>query len=161
MRRSTGAIFRETRPETIMTSACLGLARKTSEPNRARSFRDEVAFIISMAQQAKPKVAGHNEDFRAQLINESSRVVSTSGNASAIMFSSPIEIPLRRLASLPVAVFPSQPAVVPRLLRRGGLFRSSRKRLSFEHRYNLPAAARGTASSRHKRASLIPGQRVF
>src|SRR5688500_6140329 len=92
MRRSTGAIFRETRPETIITSACRGLARKTSEPNRARSLRDEVAFIISMAQQARPKVAGHSEDFRAQLISESSLVVSTSGKASAMMFSSPIGI---------------------------------------------------------------------
>src|SRR5882762_6597266 len=90
MRRSTGAIFLETRPETIITSACRGLARKTSEPKRARSLRDEVAFIISMAQQARPNVAGHKEDLRAQLINESSRVVNTSGKASAIMFSNPI-----------------------------------------------------------------------
>src|SRR6185369_10115199 len=90
MRRSTGAIFRDTRPETIITSACRGLARKTSEPKRARSLRDEVAFIISIAQQASPNVAGHSEDLRAQLIKESSRVVNTSGNASAMMFSSPI-----------------------------------------------------------------------
>src|SRR5512138_1027881 len=92
MRRSTGAIFRETRPDTIITSAWRGLARNTSEPKRARSFRDEVAFIISIAQQARPKVAGHNEDFLAQLISESSLVVSTSGNAPPIMFSSPITI---------------------------------------------------------------------
>src|SRR6266446_9251292 len=90
MRRSTGAIFLETRPETIITSACRGEARKTSEPKRARSFREEVAFIISIAQQAKPKVAGHSDDLRAQLISESSRVVKISGSASAIMFSSPI-----------------------------------------------------------------------
>ena len=50
----------------------------------------QVAFIISIAQQAKPKVAGHSEDLRAQLISESSRVVSTSGSASAMMFSSPM-----------------------------------------------------------------------
>src|SRR5215210_7030215 len=90
MRRSTGAILRETRPDTIITSAWRGLARKTSEPKRARSLRDDVAFIISMAQQASPNVAGHKEDLRAQLINESSRVVNTSGNASAIFCSSPI-----------------------------------------------------------------------
>src|SRR5829696_3778302 len=90
MRRNTGAIFRETRPETIITSAWRGLARNTSEPNRARSFLDEVAFIISIAQQARPNVAGHNDDFRAQLMSESSRVVNTSGNASAMMFSKPI-----------------------------------------------------------------------
>src|SRR6185503_943781 len=91
MRRNTGAILRETRPETIITSAWRGLARKTSEPKRARSLRDEVAFIISMAQQANPNVAGQREDLRAQLINESSRVVNTSGSASAMMFSSPIK----------------------------------------------------------------------
>src|SRR6185503_10721083 len=90
MRRNTGAIFLETRPETIITSACRGLARKTSEPKRAKSLRDDVAFIISMAQQARPNVAGQSEDLRAQLINESSRVVNTSGKASAMMFSSPI-----------------------------------------------------------------------
>src|SRR5689334_16655042 len=90
MRRSTGAILRDTRPETIITSACRGLARNTSEPKRARSLRDEVAFIISIAQQARPNVAGQSEDLRAQLIRESSRVVSTSGKASAITFSRPI-----------------------------------------------------------------------
>src|SRR5262245_40629555 len=90
MRRSTGAIFRDTRPETIITSACRGLARNTSEPNLARSLRADVAFIISIAQHANPKVAGHREDFRAQLIRESRRVVRTSGRASAIIFSSPI-----------------------------------------------------------------------
>src|SRR6266436_3841589 len=90
MRRSTGAILRDTRPETIITSACLGEARKTSAPNRARSLRDEVAFIISIAQHAKPKVAGHREDLRAQLISESSWVVKISGSASEIVFSSPI-----------------------------------------------------------------------
>src|SRR5919202_1130590 len=91
MRRSTGAILRETRPETIITSAWRGLARKTSEPNRARSFLEEVAFIISMAQQARPNVAGHREDLRAQLMSESSRVVKTSGSASAIFCSKPIK----------------------------------------------------------------------
>src|SRR5215212_8343651 len=90
MRLKTGAILRDTRPETIITSACRGLARNTSDPKRARSFRDEVAFIISIAQHANPNVAGHSEDLRAQLISESSRVVNTSGKASAITFSRPI-----------------------------------------------------------------------
>src|SRR5882672_10516647 len=99
-----------------MTSACRGLARKTSEPKRARSLRDDVAFIISIAQQARPKVAGHSEDLRAQLISESSRVVSTSGKASAKMFSSPIKIPYGQLstprfASSGGSVFPCLPAV--------------------------------------------------
>src|SRR6267142_7041727 len=140
MRRSTGAIFRETRPETIITSACLGLARKTSEPNRARSLRDEVAFIISMAQQAKPKVAGHKDDFRAQLINESSLVVRTSGKASAIIFSSPIEIALmQRSASFPTFVVPHQRANVPRPAPRASLFRPSQRRLSFARICSQPA----------------------
>src|ERR687890_588928 len=90
MRRSTGAIFRDTRPDTIITSAWRGLARKTSEPKRARSLRDEVEFIISIAQHARPNVAGQSDDLRAQLIKESSRVVNTSGKASAIIFSRPI-----------------------------------------------------------------------
>src|SRR5918993_1496589 len=90
MRRSTGAILRETRPETIITSAWRGLARNTSDPKRARSLRDDVAFIISIAQHARPNVAGHNDDLRAQLISESRRVVSTSGKASAMIFSRPI-----------------------------------------------------------------------
>src|SRR5437764_13797209 len=90
MRRSTGAIFLATRPDTIITSACRGEARKTSEPNRAKSLRPLVAFIISMAQHARPKVAGHNEDLRAQLISESNRAVRISGNASPITFSSPM-----------------------------------------------------------------------
>src|SRR5215471_13226239 len=90
MRRNTGAILRDTRPETIITSACRGEARKTSEPKRARSLRPLVAFIISIAQHASPNVAGHSEDFRAQLISESRLVVSTSGSASAKTFSKPI-----------------------------------------------------------------------
>src|ERR671928_227807 len=95
MRRSTGAILRETRPETIITSAWRASARKTSEPKRARSWRESVVAIISMAQQARPKVAGHKLDLRAQLTRESSRVVMISGNASAILFSRPIKTPLR------------------------------------------------------------------
>src|SRR6185369_7417462 len=94
MRRNTGAIFRETRPETIITSAWSGLARNTSAPKRARSLRAVVAFIISIAQHASPKVAGHNDDLRAQLMSESSRVVSTSGKASAMTFSRPIQTSL-------------------------------------------------------------------
>src|SRR6476469_10345547 len=93
MRRSTGAILRETRPETIITSACRGLARNTSAPKRTRSFRDEVAFIISIAQQARPNVAGQSDDLRAQLIKDSSGVVRTSGKAAAMTFSRPIKPP--------------------------------------------------------------------
>src|SRR5918993_2680904 len=90
MRRSTGAILRETGPETIITSAWRGLARNTSEPKRARSWRESVVAIISMAQQARPKVAGHKLDLRAQLTSESSRVVMISGSASDRTVSRPI-----------------------------------------------------------------------
>src|SRR5262249_60719749 len=44
----------------------------------------------SIAQHAKPKVAGQSADLRAQLTSESSRVVITSGNTSPILVSSPI-----------------------------------------------------------------------
>src|ERR671914_3002991 len=99
MRRNTGAIFRDTRPDTIITSAWRGLARKTSEPKRARSWRESVVAIISMAQQASPKVAGHRLDLRAQLTSESSRVVIMSGSASAMKFSKPIGTPCLKLLS--------------------------------------------------------------
>src|SRR5579862_10056824 len=67
MRLSTGAIFSVTVPATIMRSDCRGLGRKTSAPNRAMSKRDVLAAIISMAQQARPKVSGQMEESRAQL----------------------------------------------------------------------------------------------
>src|SRR3977135_3388544 len=132
MRLSTGAILRETRPETIITSACLGEARKTSDPNRARSFRELVAFIISIAQQASPKVAGHSDDLRAQLISESSRVVKISGSASAMMFSSPIILVpqvvnlscFKPLASVDQVLLPC-PAAALRLPLPGKLLRSN------------------------------------
>jgi hypothetical protein len=82
--------LRDTRPETIITSAWRGLARNVSAPKRERSFRDETVFIISMAQHARPNVAGHKLDLRAQLTTESSLTVTTSGNDSNIVFSNPI-----------------------------------------------------------------------
>src|SRR5580765_8302551 len=91
MRLSTGAIFRETLPETIITSACRGEARNVSAPNLERSFRDETVFIISIAQHASPNVAGHRLDLRAQLTTASSFTVKTSGNASTNLFSKPIQ----------------------------------------------------------------------
>src|SRR5579884_1988787 len=67
MRFSTGAIFSVTVPATIMRSDCRGLGRKTSAPNRAMSKREVDDAIISIAQQARPKVSGHSADLRAQL----------------------------------------------------------------------------------------------
>jgi hypothetical protein len=48
-------------PATIMTSHCRGEGRNTSAPNRARSKREAPVAIISMAQQARPKVIGQSE----------------------------------------------------------------------------------------------------
>jgi hypothetical protein len=62
-----------------------------------------VACIISIAQQASPKVAGHNDDLRAQLMSESSRVVSTSGKASAMTFSRPIQTSFIADCQFPIA----------------------------------------------------------
>src|SRR5437773_1848623 len=56
MRRMTGAIFTEMRPERMIMSACLGDARVTSAPKRDRSVRGPASVvIISHAQQ-------HHED---------------------------------------------------------------------------------------------------
>src|SRR5688572_25047185 len=93
MRLSTGAIFLETRPDTIITSAWRGDARNVSAPNLDRSFLAETVFIISIAQQARPKVAGQRLDFRAQLTTASSLTVTTSGRDSKSVFSKPIFTP--------------------------------------------------------------------
>src|SRR5258707_14169990 len=62
----TGAIFCERRPATIIRSAWRGDGRKTSEPNRAISKRAADMDIISMAQQARPKLSGQMELLRGQ-----------------------------------------------------------------------------------------------
>src|SRR5437016_804441 len=100
MRRKTGAILRATRPDTIITSACRGDARNVSAPNRERSLRDDTVFIISIAQHASPKVAGHRLDLRAQLTMASSRTVTTSGSDSNRLFSKPIIFQSCRVAEL-------------------------------------------------------------
>src|ERR1700758_1782164 len=66
-RLSTGPIFSVTVPATIMKAACRGEGRNTSAPKRAISNRAVVEAIISMAQQANPKVSGQMADLRAQL----------------------------------------------------------------------------------------------
>src|SRR4051812_41960084 len=73
----TGAIFCETRPAMIIRSAWRGDGRKTSAPKRAMSKRDAPMAIISIAQQARPKVMGQMEFFRTQFTALSS-VVSTT-----------------------------------------------------------------------------------
>src|SRR6516162_6318970 len=76
-RRTRLAILKLTVPATIIRSACRGVARKAPAPKRSMSYRDAPVAIISMAQQARPKVIGHMLDSRAQLIACSSDVVMT------------------------------------------------------------------------------------
>ena len=63
----TGAIFCETLPATIIKSACLGDALKTSIPYLAKSYLALPAAIISIAQHARPKVTGHIDCVRDHL----------------------------------------------------------------------------------------------
>src|SRR3972149_6049686 len=76
MRRTGGAIFQVTVPATIMKSAWRGEGRKISAPKRAISKRGAAAAIISMAQQARPNMAGQREELRAQLSTLSTEVIS-------------------------------------------------------------------------------------
>src|SRR3970040_1178812 len=66
MRLSMGAILIVTVPDTIIRSEWRGEAHVTM-PKRSTSKREANVAIISMAQQASPKVRGQIEDFRAQL----------------------------------------------------------------------------------------------
>src|SRR5690349_12742883 len=74
--RMTGAILFDTRPAMIIRSDCRGDPRNTSAPKRAISYREALIDIISIAQQASPKLIGQIEFLRAQLTALSS-VVST------------------------------------------------------------------------------------
>src|SRR5262245_29597338 len=77
MRRSAGAIFRDSRRATIIKSDCRGLPRKTSAPKRAMSYREQLIAIISMAQHASPKVTGQIDERRAHCTIFSTVVVRT------------------------------------------------------------------------------------
>src|ERR1700741_3594833 len=66
MRLSIGAILMVTVPETIMRSEWRGEAQGTI-PKRSTSKREAKVAIISIAQQASPKVTGQIDDLRAQL----------------------------------------------------------------------------------------------
>src|SRR5437867_11753023 len=70
-----GAILMVTVPETIMRSEWRGEAKGTM-PRRSTSKREAKVAIISMAQQARPKVTGHTEDLRAQFRKASATVVT-------------------------------------------------------------------------------------
>jgi hypothetical protein len=58
MRRMTGAILIEMRPDRKIVSACRGVARAASKPKRAMSMRGPMCDIHSIAQQARPKESG-------------------------------------------------------------------------------------------------------
>src|SRR3954465_15798845 len=75
--RITCAILLDTRPAMIIRSDWRGEGRKTSAPKRAISKRDAPMDIISIAQQARPKVIGQIEFLRIQLTTLST-VVSTT-----------------------------------------------------------------------------------
>ncbi len=85
MRRSAGAIFRESRPATIIRSACRGEPRNTSAPKRAMSYREQLMAIISIAQHASPNVTGQIADRRAHCTIFSTVVVRTGISRSDSM----------------------------------------------------------------------------
>ena len=58
-------------------------------PNRARSLWAAPVAIISMAQQASPKVAGHIDLVRAQFTALSSNVVRKFGGAEGLAINAP------------------------------------------------------------------------
>ena len=58
IRRITGAILIDTRPDRMIRSAWRGEARNASKPKRAMSTRAATIAIISIAQQASPNVSG-------------------------------------------------------------------------------------------------------
>src|SRR3954451_20963335 len=76
-RRMIGAILIETRPDRMIRSAWRGEARRASKPKRGMSTRDPAIAVISIAQQASPKVIGNRLLERAQFRARSSVVVST------------------------------------------------------------------------------------
>src|SRR5512143_4094089 len=94
-RRTTGAILRVTRPDTIIRSDWRGEARYTSAPKRARSKREANAAIISIAQQARPNSSGHTELARAQA-TACSTPVSTMPESPSLACASSLVCPCIR-----------------------------------------------------------------
>src|SRR5580704_9057802 len=94
----TGAIFWLSRPATIIRSACRGVLEARSMPNLARSCFGPPVWNSSMAQQARPKVAGHTERARAHPATFSTEVSRT---------------PLGSFSSMPISLVPIQAAAPP------------------------------------------------
>ena len=69
---NTGAILFTIVPAMIITSACLGVALATSNPNLEKSYLADAVDIISIPQQLVAKVNGQSELDLAQLIRLSS-----------------------------------------------------------------------------------------
>src|SRR5215469_13182221 len=86
--RITGAIFCDSRPATIIRSACRGDGRNTSAPKRATSNREAAIDIISMAQHANPNPSGQIELLRAQFTALSSCVKMMPSSCSSLPKSS-------------------------------------------------------------------------
>src|SRR5262249_26455279 len=91
-------------PATIIRSAWRGVARKAPAPKRSMSKRDAPVAIISMAQQARPKVIGHMLDSRAQLIACSSVVVMAFSSLP-----NPSNQPISQLLCIPEPLAPPPP----------------------------------------------------
>jgi hypothetical protein len=68
---NTGPILLTMVPAMMITSACRGVARATSNPNLDQSYLAAAVDIISMAQQLVPKTSGQSEFDLAQLITSS------------------------------------------------------------------------------------------
>src|SRR3954463_3938584 len=74
-------------------------------PKRARSYRPAPEAIISMAQQARPNVAGHRDDLRVQLTSFSTLVSRTPlGSFSSSPIVSSLSAPLEPAAPPDVGV---------------------------------------------------------
>src|SRR6185436_6159100 len=74
---NTGPILFTIVPAMMITSACLGVALATSNPNLDQSYFAAAVDIISIAQQLVPNTNGHKEFDLAQLITSSSLLTST------------------------------------------------------------------------------------
>src|SRR3954464_11950008 len=74
-------------------------------PKRARSYRPAPVAIISMAQQARPNVAGHRDDLRVQLTSFSTVVSRTPpGSFSSRPIVCPLSLPVEPAATPDIGV---------------------------------------------------------
>src|SRR5687767_1462544 len=89
------AILKLTVPATIIRSAWRGVARKAPAPKRSMSWCAAPTAIISIAQQARPKVIGQMLESLAQLISQSTLVVSTFSSKAFSRLGSSLAILVR------------------------------------------------------------------